>query len=161
MSRNTFVRDGSLLLSVLAVLIAGPLAHASEFSADIVRSDSNIKGKIYRKGNLQRTDNPIDKQIWIVRGDKKVSWGLDTTNKTYDDPPLLMTVGRHRGRSLQKISSLWARKPSGAFYATSTIGHLHLVAHTAKLRRGRRPRGSLARLIPSLKKKPLIMATSD
>ncbi|NLJ29005.1 DUF4412 domain-containing protein [Desulforhabdus amnigena] len=73
------------------VLISAP-ALAAEFSADMVfqpKGEAPMTAKVYVKGNKMRQEamEEGEKQIVIVRPDKKVSWMIDPEEKKYIEMP--------------------------------------------------------------------------
>jgi hypothetical protein len=92
---KTILFRKSLLFSF--VLIAGILLYsgwsiAVEFSADMViqpKGDEKMSGKFFIKGGNIRQETVMDeeKQILIVRPDKKVSWMITPEEKMYMEIP--------------------------------------------------------------------------
>lgn len=84
-----------LLLSfamIFAILLSSGSSFAVEFSADMViqpKDDEKMTGKFYIKGGNIRQETDVDgeKQILIVRADKKVSWMITPEEKMYMEIP--------------------------------------------------------------------------
>lgn len=80
-----------LVAVCLGVLWAAAWAGAADFSADMVTKigSTEIKGKIYRQGQMIRQDStvgPVTNSV-IIRPDKKVVWLINPASKSYSEVP--------------------------------------------------------------------------
>jgi outer membrane lipoprotein-sorting protein len=93
MKRMEITKIFKLVIAVtFGVLLSLTPAMAAEFSADMVfqpKGEESMVVKVYVKGDKMRQEatEEGEKQIVIIRGDKKISWMIDPEEKKYIEMP--------------------------------------------------------------------------
>ncbi len=83
---------GLLAATALGILLTSTPVLSAEFSADMVfqpKGEDSMIVKVYVKGNKMRQEatEEGERQIVIIRADKKISWMIDPEEKKYIEMP--------------------------------------------------------------------------